>query len=201
MIWNLWRAQRLILVKLGLITLETSLLHSNSPLLHQDLMARVEKHRQTLQDLVDAICHSVPFHLGNRTQPSSLPDFTDSTILLPSHHSLPADDARRLLWSEHATDMSEREHRDHIIARGPSHIKSPLSNLLALFSEEHGELMRRGIREGQLEWIRKQFLRVAVLMRLPARDGSGLEGIGEGKVRAEDLARAVREGAVFMSGL
>lgn len=36
-----------------------------------------------LRDMIDSICHSIPFYLGNRTIRCSLADFTDPSILHP----------------------------------------------------------------------------------------------------------------------
>jgi len=89
-IWNLWRAQRLILVKAALISLNAGINDVSTASFPERLMALIEEfeaHKSRLQGLVDAVCHSVPFHIGNRTAASSISDFTNPAILLPSHHS------------------------------------------------------------------------------------------------------------------
>ncbi|KAK4506380.1 hypothetical protein PRZ48_000110 [Zasmidium cellare] len=180
-LWNLWRFHRLLLLK---ITAGASQRISSSSARH-------------IQDLVDGICYSIPFYLGNRTKQSSLSDFADPEILLPSYHSLPPGDARRC-----HTALSKDEHHRHIVAYGAWHILSPLTNLLTLVKDEHGGRFVAGcLRAGQLEWIRGQLLRIGILVRLPAAMHSsdeigGLAGYG----KAEDLARQVRNGARFMSG-
>lgn len=80
----------------------------------------------------------------------------------------------------------------------------PLSRLLTLFSEDHGEVIVSILRPGQREWIRDQFLRVATLLHLPSESGNDmkrsepLEGFADAK--AEYLAREIRKGAILMSG-
>ncbi|KAL3466865.1 hypothetical protein BJX64DRAFT_274240 [Aspergillus heterothallicus] len=225
-IWNLWRIQRLLLARIIFTSLEriqdnlTDLAHRttdnqepsleyDNPLLHHQI--------DTIQSLVDSICHSVPFYLGNRTRPSSISDFADPTILLPSCHpqvqvrtSSPTstNENDESDWTYHPP--GDEQHKSHIIAQGPWHIMSPLSRLLTLFSTEPDQ--ERGLalpvsifRRGQYEWICEQFLRVTLLLHIrpgknshtPSREGGGWSSKGN---RVEDFALAVRKGAVFMSG-
>jgi hypothetical protein len=213
-IWNLWRSQRLLLVKIVLGLLDTLLCLDQSELTQDQISARVEdsiEYQKTLQELVDSMCHSVPFYLGNRTKPSSLADFTDPAILLPSYHSLALWDKRCLNNQYHnPKTTSADEHRHHIIARGPWHVMSPLSHLLTFLSEDHGALIASFLRPGQLEWIRKQFIRVTTLLHLPLTESDNWkEGYrllnstvqGPENTKAEYLAKGVRKGAILMSGL
>ena len=196
-IWNLWRIQRLLLVKISLSPMTTN------------LTEQIE-YKHTLQELVDSICYSVPSYLGNRTKPSSIPDFTDPAILLPSDQT--QTDGGRSNMQSNIPHSSADEHKRHIIAQGPWHLMSPLSRLLTLFSEEHhGQQMATFLRPGQYEWICEQFLRVTTLLHIPqvaTGDETGKCTLlasnsparGYGNSRVEDLAKKVRKGAVFMSG-
>lgn len=189
-IWNLWRIQRLLLVKISLSSASTN-------------PREQLEYKHTFQELVDSVCYSVPFYLGNRTKPSSIPDFTDPAILLPSEPLTRPDTGRK---------SEGDEHKRHIIAQGPWHLMSPLSRLLTLFSEEHGGTQIAAfLRPGQYEWICEQFLRVTTLLHIPQADtGDGLGGYiplpsnsssrGCVSSRAEQLAKKVRKGAVCMSG-
>lgn len=194
-IWNLWRIQRLLLVKISLSSASTN---SREQL----------EYRHTLQELVDSICYSVPFYLGNRTKPSSIPDFTDPAIVFPSDYLTPADKSSNTQSNiPHSLD----EHKRHLIAQGPWHLMSPLSRLLTLFSEYRGQQMATFLRPGQYEWICEQFLRVTTLLHIPQME---METGGERNYtplasspangcvnsRVEDLAKKVRKGAIFMSG-
>ena len=194
-VWNLWRVQRLLLVKIILGSLNTILLKNQLSAGSEDLV----ECKRTVLELVDSICHSVPFFLGNRAKVSSIADFTDPTILLPSccHFG----DKRR--------QYNADEHRRSIIAQGPWHIMSPLSRLLTLFLEDFGQLMATFLRPGQHKWIQKQFLRVTMLLRIPpAKSGDSAEGShllnssaqGLVHIGVENIAKRVRNGAMFMSG-
>ncbi|KAH8431455.1 Zn(II)2Cys6 transcription factor domain-containing protein [Aspergillus melleus] len=191
-IWNLWRVQRLLLIKIILSSDEIS--------------ARDEDFvscKQALQELVDSVCHSVPFYLGNQAGPLSLADFADPAVFLPID-LLPPDD---VLGSGNESNWNE--HRSHIIAQGPWHILSPLSRVVTFFLEDHGPLMKTFLRPGQYEWIREQFLRVTILLRIPLVDTDNADEVshqfnssvqGSVDTRVENLARKVRKSAVFMSG-
>jgi hypothetical protein len=215
-IWNLWRTQRLILVKTALACLDAELHDEHAALSPKRLIALFadfETHKLRLQELVDAVCHTVPFHIGNRTEASNLRDFTNPALLLPSHHSLTSFKTATSPTRppNTRTYISENEHRQHMIARGHSQIIGPLTNLITTFSEDDGVLLAGYLRVGQLDWIREQFVRVALMLSLPAaREACGCKGRGEfdnrmfwalGEGKVEKLARRVRDGAVFMSGL
>ena len=230
-LWNLWRFHRLLLLKIAIGAaqrISTSAVREESAGDKRLVPTTMESAMQAgsiIQELVDSICHSVPFYLGNRTRQSSLTDFTDPKILFPSYHSLTPGDARfaaRLQRCDDDAAMSKDEHHRHMVAYGAWHVVSPLSNLLTLVSDDHGgRLVASCLRPGQQEWIRQQFLRVSTLVRLPAAGPLGGEEesrspsfapVGpmsaystaeiqmSGESTAESLAKQVRKGAVFMSG-
>ncbi|RAQ50770.1 hypothetical protein AFGD_002749 [Aspergillus flavus] len=203
-IWNLWRFQRLLLAKITLGSLNAFSDLSRFGLAYGQFVGDPTDFvncQQTLQEVVDSVCHSIPFHLGNRISPSSLADFTDPTVLLPSYNALvdgtPLD-------REVFDGISRDDHRRHVIAQGPWRAMHPLSRLLALFSEDHGEVIASLLRPGQREWICNQFLRVATLLHLPLESGNGMESSespgGSADAKAEYLAREIRKGAILMSG-
>lgn len=111
-IWNLWRFQRLLLAKITLGSLNAFLDLSRFGFACGqslgDLTVSVNC-QQTLQDVVDSVCYSIPFYLGNRTTRFSLTDFTDPTVLLPSQLDGDGLDA----------GISQDDHRRHVIAQGP----------------------------------------------------------------------------------
>lgn len=209
-IWNLWRVQRILLAK---ITLGSLNMFSNSgqvnPAAYNQLSDEIKafvRCKQTIQELVDSVCYSIPFYLGNRTTRSSMPDFTDPAILFPSYHLLPSGDNRRLSRESHdSTMMSRDEHRRHAIAQGPWRAMSPLSRLVTLFVEDQGQLIASSLRAGQHEWISEQFLRVATLLHLPSewsdnKEGCNLSAQEVVNAKAERLAREIRKGTILMSG-
>ena len=201
-IWNLWRVQRLILAKITLGSLNTLSCRSKLEPTEGEISGGIEDFvecKRVVLELVDSMCRSVPFYLGNRTKVSSIADFTDPTILLPSCDSLVPANA-------YNAGMPRDEHKHHIIAQGPFQVMSPLSRLLTLFLEDYGQLMVTFLRPGQHNWIRAQFLRVAALVGLAPGDSKEesrlLNSSAQGLVHVgvEDIATRIRKGAMFMSG-
>lgn len=197
-IWNLWRVQRLILSKIVLSSLRTPLIPGPFDLTDDEMSTRDKdfvKYQNTLQEMADSICHSVPFYLGNQAGPLSLAHFTDPNVVLPSDFVI---GTSSLGLSNKGGSI---EHRSHIIAQGPWHVMSPLSRLLTFFLEDDGHLMADVLRPGQYEWIREQFLRVIIMLNIPLTDTSGGSSSQASiHTRVEILAKRVRKSAVFMSG-
>lgn len=211
-IWNLWRFQRLLIAKttLGLFNTTISLTPDN---LAKDQYSGEIKDmlecKHIFQELVNSVCYSVPFYLGNRTRLCSIADFDDPTILLPSCDYKLAGDEGLVNKQTHEPRMSRNEHKRHVMAQGPWHAMSPLSRLLTLLSEDQGQLIASFLRPGQHEWIREQFLRVTILLHLSLTEASGrkegcrvLDSVTQGSIytKAEFLAGEVRKGSIFMSG-
>lgn len=203
-IWNLWRIQRLLLAKMTLGSLNAFSDLSRFGFAYGDYLGEptdLFACQQTLQDVVDSVCYSIPFHLGNRSCRVSLTDFTDPTILVPSDCSLnnrTGHDANGFF-----SGMSKSDHSRHVIAQGPWRVMHPLSRLLTLFSEDDGEVIASLLRPGQRDWIRDQFLRVATLLNLPSESGKEMdksESLETANTKAEYLARETRKGAILMSG-
>lgn len=115
---------------------------------------------QDIQDLVDNICHSIPFYLGNRTRVSSLADFADPDIRLPYHPSLEPDGQK----TKHG--MPTQRHRHHVLAQGPWHAMGVMVWLLRLVADDGPPLLR----PGQLAWIREQFQRSLTVLWLGGED-------------------------------
>ncbi|KAE8419484.1 hypothetical protein BDV36DRAFT_133930 [Aspergillus pseudocaelatus] len=204
-IWNLWRFQRLLLAKITLGSLNVfSDLGRLGFAYGQSFGDPTDfvNSQQRLQEVVDSVCYSIPFYLGNRTSRSSLTDFTDPTILLPSHDLLT--DGTRLDRDRLDAGISRDDHRRHVIAQGPWRAMHPLSRLLTLFSEDHSEMITSLLRPGQREWICNQFLRVATLLYLPSESGNDMERSesmgGSADAQAEYLAKEIRKGAMLMTG-
>ncbi|KAJ5172204.1 hypothetical protein N7492_004797 [Penicillium capsulatum] len=204
-IWNLWRIQRLLLIKIILGSIQM-ISHSRSSRLTEDVVSTNDETivdlGHTFQELVDSLCHSVPFYMGNRTNPSNMADFTDPEILFPS------DCYRHRDSNPHSINKlgsSGDEQKQSIIAQGPWHVMSPLSHILTLVSEDRSQLLATFLRYGQREWIREQFLRVTRLLRIPSKSVQepylrGLSAQRSADTGFEDLVKGVRKGAIFMSG-
>ncbi|KAE8371160.1 hypothetical protein BDV26DRAFT_276674 [Aspergillus bertholletiae] len=209
-IWNLWRFQRLLLVKITVDCLQKIIDLFHVELTKDQASGVVDdifECQETLQKLVDSVCYSVPFFLGNRTRRSTITDFTDSEILIPSYYSPAPEDKRSLNTTGHDAGRSGDDHRRPAIAQGPWHVMSPLSHLLTLFSEDNGQLLASFLRPGHQEWIREQFQRVTTLLHLSPKEHSedkqalfDLSAGRAGNNKTDYLARGVRKGLKYMSG-
>ena len=166
-IWNLWRLQRLLLNKIRLVYLCTPPEHTEIDSESDHMTAYLSistRPLNTLQGNVESICRSIPFYLGNRTGVSSLADFSDSTIVFPSlppsnlPHNLSLDSTCM------SQDVSRDKHQRHLIAQGHWHAKGPLSQLLSLLSEDHGQSSASMIERETKAWIQQQFVRVMILL-------------------------------------
>ncbi|CAL5870797.1 uncharacterized protein PFLUO_LOCUS5037 [Penicillium psychrofluorescens] len=211
-IWNLWRVQRLLIIKISLGALNSLSTHGADGLTSDELLSMQEdivEYIDTFQSLVDSICYSVPFYLGNRMTPLNMADFDDPAILLPSCDFLVHGDEALLNERMNDSQASKDGHRRHIHAQGPWHVMTPLSRLLTFFLDDCGQLLATFLRPGQQEWIREQFLRVTTLLHLPSMQaGDGKEELqlsnllpqGSEDTRVERLAKDIRQGFTFMSG-
>jgi hypothetical protein len=203
-IWNLWRFQRLLLAKTRLEALNAFSEGSHVGFtLGEAFDGRIDLGdcKRILQEVVDSVCYSIPFYLGNRTTRSDLTDFTDPMVLLPSQSLFKQ--GTRLDSDRLEAALSNDGHRRHVIAQGPWRAMHPLSRLLTLFSEGRSELILGFLRPGQRDWIRDQFLRVARLLHLP-ESGSDIKRSESTNTsldpKTESLARGIRKGAILMSG-
>lgn len=221
-IWNLWRIQRIIILKIMIRSAQLDTVTSAVKSASGDQSMRgntgIPAQFSTIQELIDGICYSIPFYLGNRNKPSSLADFDNDNMTFPSHHSLATEcakvSARRR--DGDGTAMYQDEHQRHVVANGAWHAMSPLSSLLTIFSDDAGgRLIAGALRPGQRDWIREQFMRVHCILRLPdvgARLAADSLGASEYSTSvfsstmasersvADHLAERVRKGAAYMSG-
>ncbi|KAH6892478.1 hypothetical protein B0T10DRAFT_537466 [Thelonectria olida] len=171
LIWNTWRCYRLILLKMALILLhvepQAASLFNLFDDLHVDTADQMSFFTgRAMQELVDLICYSVPFHLGNRQQRSTLHDFTDPSIVHPSYHDLPSSDEKFLLYRNSDNYMTSEDHKRHVIVRGPWHILSPLGYIRMLLSGEFGHIFAETLRDGQADWIYEQLARGFLILDL-----------------------------------
>ena len=117
-IWNEWRTARLMV--LGLIALSS----------HRDSR---DQAIMSIQELVDGICASVPFSLGDRTEPGNI---YGAHINYPRLYDKP---------------MS-REHQQTATAYGGWYLFAPFKETMNV---------KTYLREGQWEWLSGQLLRLA----------------------------------------
>ncbi len=162
-IWNVWRVCRLMVLRM-----ELCLLAKAPPEALQQTLSIATK-EYSLPDpnrgreLVDSICRSMPFYLGNRQHHGGMHDLTDPAIRNPNYHDQDLDEAVRMQYLRGDQAMSLLDYKRHILVQGPSHALLHLNSLIKVLSKEGGELICRGLRGDQLVCIREQFLRVCEL--------------------------------------
>jgi hypothetical protein len=162
-IWNVWRVCRLMVLRM-----ELYLLAKAPPEALQQTISIATK-ESSLPDpsrgreLVDSICRSMPFYLGNRQKPRGMHDLADPAIRIPNYHDQDLDEAVRTQYLRGDQAMSLLDYKRHILVQGPSHALLHLNSLIKVLSKEGGELICRGLRGDQVVWIREQFLRVCEL--------------------------------------
>ncbi|KAI9150648.1 hypothetical protein HJFPF1_10423 [Paramyrothecium foliicola] len=162
-IWNVWRVCRLMVLRMQLC-----LLAKAPPEALQQSISITTKENSFLdlnrgRELVDSICRSMPFYLGNRQNHGGMRDLADPAIRIPNYHDDDLDEAVRTQYLQGDHAMSSFDYKRHILVQGPSHALLHLNSLIKVLSKEGGELICRGLREDQVVWIREQFLRVCEL--------------------------------------
>ncbi|SCV41709.1 uncharacterized protein FFB14_07526 [Fusarium fujikuroi] len=162
-IWNVWRVCRLMLlrIKFYLLTKAPSeALRQTISIATKDDSFPDPNHGR---ELVDSICRSIPFYLGNRQNHGGLHDLTDPAIRIPNYHDEDLDEAIRTQYLQGDQAMSLSDYKRHILIQGPSHALLHLNSLIKVLSKEGGELICRGLHRDKVVWIQKQFLRVCKL--------------------------------------
>ncbi|VUC27897.1 unnamed protein product [Clonostachys rosea] len=167
-IWNLWRTYCLLLrkIKLALLNVFPSLYElagTTEDLLRHDFRI---KSVQLTQDLVDSICQSVPFHLGDYIKPASLSELMVPVISCVGYHDMDTSHISYNLYQKSSLFMSRDDHRRHVIIQGPWHMMCTLSHVLSILGDNESRNPVHALREGQIDWIRAQFFRVLRLLRM-----------------------------------
>lgn len=139
---------------------------------------------EMIQSVVDPMCYSIPFYLGDRDGALYITDLTHpkSNVAYPAYDKMKDPPIAK----EHI--LPEAVHRKHATAYGAWHSMYPLSLLLGLFSNHAGydcNCLTLAIRAGQLNWIGSQLLR---MMRMHAINDSGHVSADN----AEECAKAMR---------
>ncbi|KAJ3541016.1 hypothetical protein NM208_g4799 [Fusarium decemcellulare] len=206
-IWQTWRSYRLLLLKIKLSILQlvpggmldTILSGNNNADKQVDLICSAE---DTVQQLIDSICHSVPFYLGNQNERVSLPVMTDPSIVHPSYHHLEPWDTCFIDYMTSDDYMTADAHKAHVVAYGAWHILNILTTVLNLLSEQCGCFLSQALRQGQKEWIQEQFGRASVILSL--KTNKAFHDFEKSRVKSNDveegLVERVREGLRVTSG-
>lgn len=112
-IWNSLRTYRLIILRVILASTE---MHGNPALLRESQEA-VEKEAlsRKIQDIVDSVCYSVPFYLGNQMKAPTVDDLSNSSLELPGYHSLKSENMPN--YAKNGVSLSRDEHTRHVVAQ------------------------------------------------------------------------------------
>lgn len=162
-IWNVWRVCRLMALRMRL-SLQSSLQHEASHQLESmEVKVNTSSSSNNGRELIDAICRSLPFFLGNRQSHGGLNDLVDEGIIIPSYHDADLDEEVRAQYIQGDDAMSAEDYKKHILVQGPSHALLHLNSLIKVLSSDGGNFICRQIGADQVVWIREQFLRVCRL--------------------------------------
>lgn len=168
---NTWRGYRLLMLKMKLsilqlipdMILNMILPNEQDPDTHMKLIRNAE---DEVQDMVDSICNSIPFHLGNQMVRPTVLELTNAKVIHPSYHNLKPWDERFVNFMTSDNYITVEAHRASAVAYGAWHAINTLSNVLALCAEDHGSFLAESLRPGQKDWIYAQFVRASNLLSL-----------------------------------
>lgn len=171
-IWSVWRIYRLLLIQIKLQLaasfrkLACDQKHAIQEDRNMDDIMDTTRHIRENQELLDSLCHSVPFYLGNRRVPAVFSDMENSELIFPSYHNLQSTDDAFLSYLESDCYVSSADHRRHVVLHGALHIMSILAYHIGLFAEARSLRLTETFGHEQKNWISEQFLRSAYLLRL-----------------------------------
>lgn len=114
--------------------------------------------RQHYQQLLDDICYSIPFYLGDRIEPLTLSDVDSCRHKFPSYHDLSRTNAAVRRYRDSSNYLSRADHHSHVALQGPFHLSSILSHLVTTCGPYS--------RPDQLQWLTEQLGRTLHLLRV-----------------------------------
>ena len=163
-IWNTWRISCLIVA------------HAKMKLTFADeqdfAMPTDSAGAQLLQgvlNLVESICRSIPFYLGNYSRPISFSDIDNPELVFPSYYDLPPHDEARVSYKNSDYCVSKVDYYRHLVLHGPLCALSVLSSLISLLFEEQWPIPVQDAMNRQKQWIDEQFHRSLYLTRFLPR--------------------------------
>lgn len=171
-IWSVWRIYRLLLIQIKLQLaasirkLARDQKHAIQEDKHMDDIMDITRHTRENQELLDSLCHSVPFYLGNRRVPAVFSDMENSELVFPSYHDLQPTDEAFLSYLGSDCYVSRVDHRRHVVLHGALHVMSILAYHIGLFAEARSLPVIQTFGHEQKNWISEQFLRSVYLLRL-----------------------------------
>lgn len=181
-IWNAWRTYRLILgqIKLrsakDLLAIVQAQQGTTLDDAHINDITGQARHTCEAQELVDAICYSIPFYLGNCTEHASLSAMENPQLMFPSYHDLQPFDEAYLQYLVSDNYVSKVDHARHTVMHGPLHVLSILTYLVGLIAGERSLMAPSTLRQEQEHWISEQFHRALLIRGLDSPRSSHPEG-------------------------
>ncbi|EXK44535.1 hypothetical protein FOMG_03243 [Fusarium oxysporum f. sp. melonis 26406] len=167
-IWNAWRIYCLILEDIKDQLTKPSALsavqHVDDENSISDYAMFWTSNERRVQELVDSMCLSIPFYLGNCNYPTDILSTGSSDIIYPSHHDLPVDDEGYMRFKASDQYVSKLDHSRHVTLHGQVHAISVLSYVIDI-SMNSVRNRPSFLREEQKEWIASQFIRSIYSMR------------------------------------
>jgi hypothetical protein len=162
-IWNVWRVCRLMVLRMRLCLLAKIPKHTMHRTTLRGLQQSAFANSISGRELVDSICQSMPFYLGNRRAHGGMHDLVDPGVQIISYHDCAVDEDVRERYLQGDDAMSLDEYRRHVLVQGPSHALLHLNALIKVLSSEGGQDICRAIGASRAAWLRDQFLRVCKL--------------------------------------
>ncbi|RKL02243.1 hypothetical protein BFJ68_g2013 [Fusarium oxysporum] len=167
-IWNAWRIYCLILEDIKDQLTKSSALsavqHFDDENSISDYAMFWTSNERRVQELVDSMCLSIPFYLGNCNYPTDILSTGSSDIIYPSQHDLPVDDEGYMRFKASDQYVSKLDHSRHVTLHGQVHAISVLSYVIDI-SMNSVRNRPSFLREEQKEWIASQFIRSIYSMR------------------------------------
>lgn len=187
-LWNTWRCRHLILLDIILRTLPASAkshLHESragrSRMVvnageRDEVQAQATQYIMIVQAVVDDVCETYPFFLGNVYRPVDYNDLASHEY--PSCHDLSPQPPGTKSQSPKPILMSRELHVRHCLTQGPWFAVTFLTYLITLISDPDS-MIGVALRPGQFEWLFQQFRRILVLWRVDLGDWSSIDYIRE----------------------
>ncbi|KAF5541504.1 transcriptional regulatory moc3 [Fusarium phyllophilum] len=192
-IWNAWRIYCLILEdikdQLTKSTARSTVQNFHDENSISDYAMFWTSNERKVQELVDSICLSIPFYLGNCHYPTDILSTGSSDIIYPSYHDLPVCDEGYLRFKASDQYVSKLDHSRHVTLHGQVHAISILSYVIDI-SMSSNRNQPSLLREEQKRWIANQFIRSIYSMR-PIFGGLSERRAHQGAVDLDHSLQAV----------
>jgi hypothetical protein len=192
-IWNAWRIYCLILEdikdQLTKPSARSAVQHFDADNSMSEYAIFWTSNERRVQELVNSICLSIPFYLGNCNYPTDMLSMGSSDIIYPSYHDLPVDDEGYLRFKASDQYVSKVDHSRHVTLHGQVHAISILSYVIET-SMSSNRNRHSLLREEQKRWIASQFIRSIYSMR-PIFGGLSERRAHQGTVDPDHSLQAV----------